>query len=152
MPLRLGLDAPETCGLLFRRRSSLKLCRRSSVTSQKDYQEISRSLFPKVPMEILDQIAGFSVSDITSLIDNDADTLGANFKKYVAPYTLVSKDFRFLVLRPFFQHLHLRDSVKARSLFDFLSAVNCGYQRQGWKGGYVWVRFVSSGSQFRCFT
>ncbi|KDR67617.1 hypothetical protein GALMADRAFT_231803 [Galerina marginata CBS 339.88] len=60
--------------------------------------------------------------------------------------TLVSKDFRFLVLRRFFYRIKLEDHAGSRALLDYLAEVDKNYGKLGWTAGYFWVRSLSSPS------
>ncbi|KAF4611217.1 hypothetical protein D9613_006667 [Agrocybe pediades] len=136
MPFRLELldasNSPEV--VLYRRRSSLKIGRRQS--SLNNYEKASNA--PRFPMEILENIVKFLVTDwkepITLIV----------FKKFVGPCALASKDLRYLALRIFFRHLGLKNIRQSRALLDYLANVDSGYQKQGWTAGYVWVRSLSS--------
>ena len=63
----------------------------------------------------------------------------------IKPLTLVSKSFRHLVLRHYFEILVLENKSQASiGLFRFLENEDATHRRCGWTGGFVWVRSVQA--------
>ena len=94
-------------------------------------------------MEILDGIIECHVIALYPLTASPAiESQKTVFARYIIPCTLVSKDFRHLVLRSFFRSLSMGTSDDFRGLLGFLEQIDSQYHKKGWTGGYSWVRFV----------
>ena len=133
MPLLLAhSNEMHSPGLMIRRKS---LLRQNSLAFS--------STAPQVPMEILDGIIECYVIELYPLMTTLAiESQKMVFARYIMPCTLVSKDFRHLVLRSFFRSLSMGTSDDFRALVGFLEQIDSQYHKQGWSGGFSWVRFV----------
>jgi hypothetical protein len=136
MPLRILLahsDEMHSPGLMIRRKSLLR--RQNSLAFP--------STAPQVPMEILDGIIECYVIELYPLMATPAiESQKTIFARYIMPCTLVSKDFRYLVLRSFFRSLSMGASNDFKALLGFLEQIDSQYHKQAWTGGFSWVRFV----------
>lgn len=136
MPLRILLahsNEMHSPGLIIRRKSLLR--RQNSLAFP--------NTAPQVPMEILDAIIECYVIELDPLTAVPAiESQKTIFAKYIMPCTLVSKDFRHLVLRSFFRSLSMGSGDDFKALLGFLGQINSQYHKQGWNGGFSWVRFV----------
>lgn len=145
MPLRLDVPGDGTPPTRLYRRKSLKLTRIPSAQAETDAKEDKNVLAAlttlKVPMEILEQIVYFYAEDALAL-DDLLDCRRLAFSNCIQSCTLVSKDFRFLVLRRFFEQISFQNTKHSKALFGYLAQVDLGYQTLGWPAGYSWVRFV----------
>ena len=91
---------------------------------------------PRLPTELLDHIILlFTVSFCLPV-----PTRQTSFA-LIKPLTLVSKSFRHLVLRRYFEILAL-ENKSSIGLFRFLDNVDATHRLRGWTGGFVWVRSV----------
>ena len=136
MPLRILLahsNEMHSPGLIIRRKSLLR--RQNSLAFP--------NTAPQVPMEILDAIIECYVIELDPLTAVPAiESQKTIFAKYIMPCTLVSKDFRHLVLRSFFRSLSMGSGDDFKALLGFLGQIDSQYHKQGWNGGFSWVRFV----------
>jgi hypothetical protein len=136
MPLRILLAQSGEM-----RRPSLAVRRKSLLSRQNSL--VLPNTAPRVPTEILDSIIGCYVIALAPLMEIPAiESQKAVFSKCITPCTLVSKDFRFLVLRSFFQSLSMGTSDDFSGSLNFLENIDSQYRKIGWTGGYSWVRFV----------
>ena len=136
MPLRIlnaHSNEMHSPGLMIRRKSLLR--RQNSLAFP--------STAPQVPTEILDAIIECYVKELYPLVTTPAvESQKTVFARYIIPCTLVSKDFRHLVLRYFFRSLSMGTSNDFKALLSFLKQIDSQYHKQGWNGGFSWVRFV----------
>ncbi|KIM44796.1 hypothetical protein M413DRAFT_48103, partial [Hebeloma cylindrosporum] len=102
---------------------------------------------PKVPMELLDEIIECYIIAFYPLMATPAiESQKTVFARFIMPCTLVSKDFRYLVLRSFLRSLSIGTSDDFTDLLGFLEKVDSQYRKQNWAGGYSWVRSLSAPS------
>jgi len=133
MPLRIQSGEMRLPGLAIRRKSLLS--RQNSL--------VLPNTAPQVPTEIVDSVIECYVIAFSPPLAIPAiESQTTVFTKYISPCTLVSKDFRFLVLRSFFRSLSMSTSDDFRSLLGFLEQIDSQYHTNGLTGGYSWVRFV----------
>lgn len=145
MPLRLALSAdPASPGVgLNRRRSLLKQpsLQTSHNTTSSGALLCSPTPRARVPTELLERIIDYYVLDSHSpILYGIPDTANsfATFTSYIEPHIMVSKNFRYLLLRSFFRGLVLgRD---AESMLRLLSDFDQEYGSEN--GGFLWVKFV----------
>ncbi|KAH9479735.1 hypothetical protein JR316_0008330 [Psilocybe cubensis] len=149
MPLRLDVPGDGTPPTRLYRRKSLKLTRAPSAQAETEAKEpdflLTSLPTPKVPMEVLEQIIFFYAEDALAL-DDLLDCRRSAFRNFIKSCTLVSKDFRFLVLRRFFEQISFENTKHSKALFGYLAEVDLGYKMLGWTGGYFWVRSLSTAS------
>ncbi|KAF8903498.1 hypothetical protein CPB84DRAFT_773606 [Gymnopilus junonius] len=157
MPLRLDLPG-DTPPLLYHRPSLVNLKRTRSgrpkaltVIPQEHIKDssalppVANSSPPKVPNELLDCIVQLYIQGIISETGKWSQKIV--FKRFIKDSMLVSKDFRFFILRHFFDRLFFESKDDSKDLLEYLAKIDAYYCQQGLTFvGYSWIRSLCSPS------